>query len=188
MKPFLKQRLSIGSGTLRKFMLLCIVLMSAFALTACNAKESAMVGGLTGVVFNYSQDSIAFVKINGHEVGGGLHKAKVGEVKGGGGGICCALELSPHDKTVDVQVAGSGGKYTVKAIIEHPWPPDPNTATVHILPGRKIVIEVGFAEIGGRKDLIESQIKALGLKQEAPYNDLMRTGAHKFTEFYQQKK
>ena len=180
--------MSIEINIMKGFIKFSISVLCALAITACEAKEPEMVGGLAGVVFNYSQDWIGSVHINGHTVGRAIDDAKVGQTKGGGGSICCSLALSPTDGTVEALVKTSEGDYTTKATIEHPWPSDPDTVKVHILPGRKIVIEVGYAGIGGRKDLLEAQIKALGLKQEMPFSDLMRSGPHEYTEYYQSKK
>lgn len=189
MKHFFNDRLPIGRTTFRELMLFCVIFISVLTQTACQAKETELVKGLAVQVFNYSQESIAFMSINGQRVGGSSKKAKVGDIEGGGSN-CCPLVLLYTDSTVDVLVEASGGNYTTKATVEHPWPSSPNTATIHILPGRKIVIEVGFLEIAGRRDLIEAQIKALGLKLDVPLSDLalMRTEPHEYTEYFQSKK
>ena len=73
-----------GGAILRTCVMVCTALVTSTALTACEAKEPEMVGGLAVQVFNYSQESIAFVKINGQRVGGSAKKAKIGDIEGGG--------------------------------------------------------------------------------------------------------
>lgn len=160
---------------MKGFIKFSISALCALAITACEAKEPEMVGGLTGVVFNYSQDSIVFVKINGHTVGRGLDAAKLGDYKGGGGFMCC-FALSPQAKTVEVLVetAKSEGDYTTKATIEQPWAELGSYAGIHILPGRKIVIEITPTGSEERFDLLDAQVKALGLKKEIDYNEKIR--------------
>lgn len=182
--------MSIKIDNMKRFIKFSISAVCALAITACEAKEPEMVSGLAVSVLNYSQESIVLEKINGQRVIGGVDKAKIGDTEGGGVS-CCPLALSPTDKTAEVSVMAEKGNYTTKATIEHPWPSEPSTVYIHVLPGRKVVIEVGLGGMGGsvgRRDLLEAQIKALGLKPEVPFSDLMRDGPQEYTEYYQPKK
>ena len=168
----------IKIDAMKRFIKFAVGALCSLAITACEAKEPEMVSGLAVHVFNYSQDSIVFVKINGQRLIVGADKAKIGDIEGGGGS-CCPLALSPTDKTAEVivETAKAAGDYKATATIEHPWPSDPSTAFIHILPGRKVVIEVGLGGMGGsvgRRDLLEAQIKALGLKPEVPFSRLLK--------------
>lgn len=158
---------------MKGFIKFSISVLCAFAITACEAKEPEMVGGLTGVVFNYSQDWIGSVHINGDTVGRIIDYAKVGDYKGGGGFRCC-FELSSKAKTVEVLVKTTTGDYKSQAIVEQPWSEHDGYAGIHILPGRKIVIEITPGHPEERFDLLNAQVKALGLKKEIDYNEKIR--------------
>jgi hypothetical protein len=176
----------------RKLLFFCVVLINAFVLTACSAKNPEMVSGLSVEVLNYSQEAIISVKINGTPIGGSSDMAKIGGVMGGGSS-CCSGEISSIKPTANVTVEsvryanGKNGKiinetYTTQAVVELPFPPPElrSTLIVHILPGRKVVLEVAPGATFDREDLLESQLKALGLKREVPVSDLSRTGPYTY--------
>jgi hypothetical protein len=186
------KRQPIGYNPLRSIMLYCLLLLSVFTLTACKPKNPEMVGGLSVEVLNYSQEAIDYVKINGNIVRNGADAAKIGGVKGGGSS-CCSGEISSIKPTAKVTVEtvrfanGKSGDvivetYTTQATVELPFPPPDlrSTLIVHILPGRKVVLEVTPGGEFGRQDLLEPQIKALGLKLEVPFSDLLRTGPNTY--------
>lgn len=170
-----------GHTTLLKLLLLSISLVSSFNLTGCVAKESELVTGLSIELLNYSQDSISVVKINGVPTGAFSYPAKIGETKGGGT-LCCSGEISVNKNSVDVTVETNHGSYAIQALVELPLPPPDlrDTLIIHVLPGRKVVLEVTSFATFGRQDLLEAQIKALNLKQEVPFSDLLRTGPNKY--------
>lgn len=150
-------------------------------ISSCQAQEPEMVGGITGKAYNYSQESFAFVKINGKTVSTALRKAKIGGVQGGGGMCCIALPLGV--KTVDVTLDPSKGEaVTVKAPVEKWWPDMANSAVVHILPGRKVVVEIKTAYTWPRRDLMEARIKELGLKKEEEYDGIYTDGPNERTD------
>jgi len=188
----LNKRRPIQHSLLRSIMLYCMVLISAFTLTACKPKNPEMVSGLSVEVLNYSQEAIISVKINGTAIGGSTDMAKIGGVMGGGSS-CCSGEISSIKPSANVTVEavryanGKSGNvinetYTTQAVVELPFPPPDlmDTLIVHILPGRKVVLEVAPGSEFGRQDLLEPQIKALGLKQEVPFSDLLRTGPNAY--------
>jgi hypothetical protein len=100
----------------------------------------------------------------------------------GGGSSCCSGEISSIKPTATVTVVTNHGTYTTQAVVELPFPPPElrSTLIVHILPGRKVVLEVTPGGEFGRQDLLEPQIKALGLKLEVPFSDLLRTGPNTY--------
>lgn len=143
---------------LRYIQAILLAFITALPLASC-AKEPQLMG-LTGVVYNYSQETLIFVEINGKQAGRGIDEAKLGEVTGGGR-MCC-IQLSPAWSSVPVNITDADGKrHTVTAIIERPWPELAHYAVVHILPGRKIVIETRPSGVWPRMDLLESRIKEL---------------------------
>jgi len=140
-------------------------------LSACSAKEKAdETVGMTGVVLNYSEEDFPSVSINGHTVGTVVRSVKIGDVYGGGAFMCC-FPLPAKKNRVDVTLQLLGGeKVVVSAEIEHPLPEIGSIARIHILPGRKIVIDVSAMMLGGvRLDLLDARIKELGLKREVDY-------------------
>jgi len=157
---------------MKRFFVVIVLCM----LSACGKSGSADDSvSLTGIVLNYSQEGIASASINGHGVGVGLLDVKVGDVYGGGSHMCCfPLSRSANQVNVDLTLLDET-KITIKADIEQPWSEMPNTAGIHILPGRKIVIEV---TPGGsqwpRMDLLDARIKELGLKKEVNYQAKMQ--------------
>jgi hypothetical protein len=168
---------------LRKVILFCFVLTSAFTVTACQAKGPEMVGGLGVELLNYSQESVYSVSINGSD--SGVHwatAAKIGGVEGGGQS-CCSGKISAIKNTADVSVKTNHGTYTTQAQVELPFPDLMDTLIIHILPGRKVVLEVTPGNFFPRQDLMDEQIKALGLKKEHEYTGPLRSHP-KYTEYY----
>lgn len=132
-------------------------------LSGCEAKKPEIVS-LTGIVYNYSQDTIATVKINGKSAGSVIAKTEIGGVSGGSG-MCC-FDLSIGAKQVDVIVQSSGGDYKITATIEKWWPDLAHYGVVHILPGRKVVMQVTPSYPAPRKDLLEAQQQELGMERK----------------------
>lgn len=133
----------------------------AMCLAGCQAKEPATVG-LTGVVYNYSQDSLATVKINGKTVGTTARKVEPGDVSGGG--IMCCFNLAVGATEIEVELESSSGEYKTIAKIEKWWPDLAHYGVLHILPGRKVVMQVTPSAPSPRKDLLEAQQRALGME------------------------
>jgi len=129
-------------------------------LTACSAVEPQKVS-LTGIVYNYSQESIVDVRINGQGVGSS-DDAKPGGVMGGSG-MCC-FDLPVGAKQVEVRIEPAvGDGFTTTATIEKWWPDLAHYGVVHVLPGRKVVMQITPSAPSPRKDLLEAQQRALGL-------------------------
>ena len=135
-------------------------LVLTLGISACGAGEPKSVG-LTGVAYNYSQESFAWVKVNGKTVGTALEAVVPGAV--GGGSMCCFM-LPVGTKQVEVYFEpAEGDGYTLTATIEKWWPDLAHYGVVHILPGRKVVMQVTPSAPLPRKDLLEAQQRALGL-------------------------
>lgn len=141
-----------------------LLAMAAFvSASGCEAKKPETVS-LTGIVYNYSQDTIATVKINGKSAGSVIVKTENGGVSGGSG-MCC-FDLPIDAKQVDVMVQSSGGDYKITAIIEKWWPDLAHYGVVHILPGRKVVMQVTPSYPAPRKDLLEARQQELGMEKK----------------------
>lgn len=139
--------------------------------------------GLTGVVFNYSDEAIAEVRVEGELAGTGYEGVPPGGVTGGGSSCCMAMD--PTRDTVWVTVVPALDEaYEVQAQVEQPWPKGASTAIVHLLPGRKVVIEttLGYG-IAARRDLMENQLKALGIPMEVDHTFGMLSGRNTYTEY-----
>lgn len=130
----------------------------------CAQAGPKMVEGMTGVVYNYSQESFPTVKLNGKTVGTVINKVKVGGVTGGGGMCCVAIPLGATSAEVTLMDV-KGQPITVTATVEKWWPDLASEAIVHILPGRKVVVSIS-PMTWPRKDLLDARIAELGLIRE----------------------
>lgn len=139
----------------------------ALCLTGCGAKEAATVS-LSGIVYNYSQDSLATVKINGKTAGTAMSKVAPGDVSGGG--VMCCFKLPENAKEVEVEIQSSSGDYKTVAQIEKWWPDLAHYGVVHILPGRKVVMQVTPSAPRPRKDLLEKRQEELGLEKKVLFD------------------
>ncbi|MDR1995321.1 hypothetical protein [Azonexus sp.] len=149
------------------FRSLILLTATLAGVTACSAREPATVS-LTGIVYNYSQDSIASVTINGKSAGSVIVKTENGGVSGGSG-VCC-FDLPIGAKQVDVMIQSSGGDYKTTATIEKWWPDLAHYGVVHILPGRKVVMQVTPSYPAPRKDLLEAQQQELGMEKKVLFD------------------
>ncbi|MDR1994170.1 hypothetical protein [Azonexus sp.] len=153
---------------------LALLIAILIGVTACSAREPETVS-LTGIVYNYSNETIAFVRVNGKEVAAGLDEVPNGEV-GGGSGMCC-FDLSENSQTANVEVTlWDKSEYKTIATIEKWWPDLAHYGVVHILPGQKVVMEVRSVHTWPRKDLMESRFKELGIKPSKTYSGPMNDG------------
>jgi len=132
----------------------------ALCLTGCGAKEPAAVS-LSGIVYNYSQDALVAVYIGGKDIGS-MDEVQSGDVSGGG--VMCCFKLPENAKEVEVEIQSSSGDYKTNAQIEKWWPDLAHYGVVHILPGRKVVMQVTPSAPSPRKDLLEAQQRALGME------------------------
>lgn len=163
-----------------------VAMMSALIWPAIGCSQSPAdpkMIGLTGIVFNYSNEDIDEVRIDGELAGTGYRSVQPGDVTGGGGSCC--MTLNPSLETVDVVITPAiDDPYTVQATIEQPWPKGASTAIVHLLPGRRVVIETTLGVgIGPRRDLLNAQLTSLGIKKEVDLDWAMLPGRHQYTEY-----
>ena len=161
------RQMSLGTSKKhRQRYVLGVLLASLTTLLACQPEKPKMVGGLTGVVFNYDQTSYAFVRVNGKEVGGGLDAAKLGGYTGGGGGMCCnAIPVGASQVEVTLDPA-KGNAVTFLAPVEKWRPEFANYLVVHILPERTASVEMTRNLPHARADLLEKRLDELGLPKD----------------------
>ncbi|MGY0611845.1 hypothetical protein [Luteimonas sp. A501] len=167
--------------------LLCTLLLWPMMGCSQEPRESKM-DGLTGVVFNYSNEVMASVRVDGELAGTGLEAVKPGDVTGGGSSCC--MSMDPTLDTVDVEIEPATGPiYTLQGTVEQPWPKGASTVIVHVLPGRKVVIEATLGVgIGARSDLMNTQLKALGIDKEIDKDWMMISERYKYTEYMEVKR
>lgn len=150
---------------MRTVMLIIALMLS---LAAC-AREPETIS-LTAITYSYGE-AYADLRVNGQWAGKGANSVKPGDVTGGAS-ICC-IEIVENAKTATVTVqTGLNKQYVTEASIEQPWTQYPHYATVHLLPGRKVVIEITALEPAPRIDLLVSSLKAIGLNEyhiQAPH-------------------
>lgn len=136
--------------------------------SGCEAKKPETVS-LTGVVYNYSQEGYVSIKINGKSVGTTVRKIEIGGVSGGSGMCCFELPIGAKQIEVELEPSLSDG-YKTTAIIEKWWPDLAHYGVIHILPGRKIVMQVTPSAPRPRKDLLEVRQKELGLEPKITFD------------------
>jgi hypothetical protein len=150
--------------TKRKYRWLLVLTSCLVGVVGCVAKEPDTVS-LTGIVYNYSSETIAFVKVDGKDIARGLDETPNGGVKGGSG-MCC-FELPVNAQVVDVEITlWNKVKFRTPASIEKWWPDLAHYGVVHILPGRKVVMQVTPSYPAPRKDLLELRQQELGLEKK----------------------
>lgn len=137
-----------------------MALILSVGISAWGADEPKSVG-LTGIVYNYSDEGYSWVKVNGKTAGTGLKKVAPGHVSGGGYMCCFDLPLGATEVEVFLQPSKTEG-FTTTATIEKWWPDLAHYGVAHILPGRKVVMQVTPSAPLPRKDLLEAQQRALG--------------------------
>lgn len=140
----------------------------------CNAKDNQTVS-LSGIVYNYSQEGYVSVKINGKSISSVLKKVMPGDVSGGA--IVCCFSFPLNTKNIEVELEPSlSDSFKIIASVEKWWPDLSHYAVVHVLPGRKVVIEIRSAYTWPRRDLLENQLKSLNIKKAVEYSGPMNDG------------
>jgi hypothetical protein len=142
--------------------------------------ESGPVSGLTAITYNYSDEVIVSVRVDGRLAGTGMEAAKPGGLTSSGSRCC--ISLDPWAATVAVEIKPAlVDAYMVEGIVEQPWPTGANSVIVHVLPGRKVVIEATLgAHNWPRKDLLEARLKDLGIEKEVEYGGAMNDGRNTY--------
>lgn len=136
----------------------------------------AQVSGLTVVTFNYSDEAIFTLRVNGEMLGGSQEAVRPGGVTGGGGSCCVSLDLGSETLSLQVEPAVAD-PYTVDAVVEHPITNYPHYVVFHILPKRKVVIAVTARTPLPRADLLDERLQELGIEKQDEFPaHLMATG------------
>lgn len=138
---------------------LVFTLWSLVTLSACGVRESEKIG-LSGIAYNYTDQTVVSVRVNGQETSSVMDGVQSGGVSGGA--VVCCLQLSNGATDAEVEVDLGLSKFTTKAKIEKWWPDLANYAVVHVLPGGKVVMQITPTSPLPRKDLLEEQQQALG--------------------------
>ncbi len=147
------------SGTRASFIRVALLPVLVMAMSGCDTKEPKSLS-LTGIVYNYTDSAIAAVSVNGRNVSAVMDGVEPGGVTGGAG-VCCA-EIVDGAREAQVEVDLGDTKYTAKASVEKWWPDLAHYAVVHVLPGKKVVMQITPSFPAPRKDLLEAQQMALG--------------------------
>ena len=145
-----------------------LLLVATLTLSTSGCAKEPELNSITAVAFNYSQEYVLDIWVNGKSAGSLLKPAKLGEVTGGGKYQCC-IALSPKWKSIEVDLrvgnkTESGLLYKVQASIRQPWPSVASYAVFHILPGKKVVIEIVPTGVEPDMKLLAQRITELGLK------------------------
>lgn len=159
---------STGSNANRRLTRIVVgVSISIAIFTGCGAKEPEKVS-VSGVVYNYSDVGLAWVKVNGKVAGTGLKRVSSGNVSSGGT-VCC-FDIPIGSTEIEVELEPSiGSPLVLKASVEKWWPDLAHYGAVHILPGNKVVVEVLPSSPLPRKDLLEAQQQALGQEKKVNF-------------------
>jgi hypothetical protein len=139
-----------------------LALWLAMALSACGAKEPRRLG-VSAIPYNYSEQTVVAVRVNGQSVSVLMKAVKPGGVSGGA--VTCCIDISEGATEAQVEVDLGDSKYTTQAKIERWWPDLAHYAVIHILPGRTVVMEVRAVDTWPRDDLLEKQLQAAGVKK-----------------------
>lgn len=156
-----------------------LALMLAMTLMGCGVKEPKQIS-MTGVVYNYTDKAVAAVRVNGQNVSAVMDGVAPGGVSGGAGACCAEINEGATEAQVEVDLGDT--KYTTQAKIEKWWPDLAHYAVVHVLPGKKVVIEVRSVDTWPRQDLLEQQLKKAGLTKKVIFSGPMNTGPMERTD------
>jgi len=143
--------------------LAAIAVLGGIYPSLASVGKPKMVGGLSGVVFNYDQKTYVFVKLNGETIGS-VDEAQLGSFSGGGSANCC-FALPEGARDVQISLFEPGMKETkIVAPVENWWPDAAHDLVVHILPQKKVVVQITNMQTRPRRDLLQARLDELGLK------------------------
>jgi len=135
-----------------------LVALAALSAVGCAGKQTISVSAVT---YTY-EEGYSRVLLNGQWAGAGSSSVTLGDSSGGG--VICCVRLKKGARTATVHVRQGGEKFfEVQAPIEFPWPESPNYLSVHLLPGRSVVVEVTALSPAPRADLLIKRAKDLGM-------------------------
>ena len=147
-------------NVITKFLQLALVMLLLAALSSCGAKQPKLIS-ISGIPYNYTDQTVFRVSVNGQGIRVLMDGVKPGGVSGGG--VVCCIQVPEGASEALVEVDLGSAKYTTHAKIEKWWPDLAHYAVVHVLPGKKVVMQITPSFPAPRKDLLEAQQKALGL-------------------------
>jgi hypothetical protein len=163
-----------------KQILLKLLAFSLLAMiNACGAKEPRKIG-VSSVPYNYSDQTVLAVRVNGQSVSLLMKAVKPGGVSGGG--VICCIDLPEGATDAQVEVDVGDSKYVAQARIERWWPDLANYAVIHVLPGRTVVIEIRSVDTWPRKDLLEQQLQLNGINKAVTFTGPMNIGPMERTD------
>ena len=132
---------------------------AVFAISAVGCAGKQMVT-LSAVTYTY-EEGYSRLLLNGQWAGAGSSSVTLGDSSGGG--VICCISVEKGAKSATVHVRQGGEKFfEVEAPVESPWPESPNYLSVHLLPGRSVVVELTTLSPAPRADLLERRAKELG--------------------------
>lgn len=143
------------------------MLLTMLPVLAGCAREPRQ-ASLSAITYNYSDEDLAFVWINGKQAGVAKEAVRPGDVNGGG--IMCCINIPQGARQIEVNVMNAKEEtFTVMAEIEQPWTKYASYAVVHVLPKRKIVVEISPGDSYPRKDLLDKRLAEIGVEPEVNY-------------------
>lgn len=156
--------------------------LAVLATAGCNTDAGTgrrELTGLTAVTYNYSDEEIVSVRVNGRLAGAGHDAMRPGDVTGGAGMCCIGLEVGTAVVPVEIKPALMES-YTVVATLEHPITKYPHYAVVHVLPKRKVVVAVTATAPAPRADLLGARLAELGVEEEVIFPRHMMDGGPQY--------
>lgn len=154
-------------------------LILVISLCGCESKHAEQIV-VSGIPYNYTDQTIFRVSVNGQDVRLLMDAVKAGGVSGGG--VVCCIQIPEGATEAQVEVDFGDAKYTTQAKVEKWWPDLAHYAVVHVLPGKKVVVEVRSVETWPRQDLMDQQLKAAGLQKKVNFSGPMNTGPMERTD------
>lgn len=148
-------------------------LVMAMTLISCGAKEPSQIS-VSGIPYNYTDQTVFRVSVNGQGIRLLMDAVNPGGVSGGG--VVCCIQIPVGATEAQVEVDLGSTKYTTRAKIEKWWPDLAHYTVVHVLPGKKVVIEVRSVDTWPRQDLMDQQLTTVGLTKQVKFSGSMNTG------------
>lgn len=166
---------------MQKMLLVLGLSIATLGLGACNSSTTSnptgqsqnqerwynkqeTIGGLSFSIRNYSKVYIANVKVEGYGLGFAQGVKNYGESKYYGMECCIEIAKGPTAKvTFEADLGDGDKKHELIVPVENYNDKLPGYATLHYLPGNTGVLEISMRMAHSRKDLLEHQLKKMGL-------------------------
>lgn len=162
----------------------CALLVAAASCSSESRGEgNREVPGLTAMTYNYSDEVIVSVHVDGRLAGTGMEAAKPGGLTSSGRTCCISVDSGLSTVSVEIKPAGKDA-YVLEGLVEQPWPKGASTLIVHVLPGRKVVVEATMgAHNWPRRDLLEARLSELGMEKQVEYQGVMSDRRNVYAEY-----